>query len=261
MTVTQILLLFVAGIGAGIVGSTAGLASLMSYPALLAVGLPPVTANMTNTVSLLGSSVGSIAASRPEFVGQGPLVRRWSLPALLAGGAGAALLLVSPPGSFATIVPVLVLLASVLLLLSSVIRRNALRRQLVREQRGGINRPDGGVVLTVLITLSCVYGGYFGAAAGVMIMALLLSATDRSLPVANAVKNLLLGLANLVSATTFAIVGDVDWASVPPLLLGCLIGGRIGPVVLRKVPPTPMRWIIGLAGIGLAVRLGLQAWG
>lgn len=260
MSWSEILLLFFAGIGAGTVGSTAGLASLLSYPALLAVGLPPVTANMTNTVSLLGSSVGSVAASRPEFVGQGPIIRRWFALALVAGGAGAALLLVSPPGSFALVVPVLVLLASVLLLLSSVIRRSALRRQHAREEHGAIARPDGGPVLTVLITLSCVYGGYFGAAAGVMIMALLLSATDRSLPVANAVKNLLLGLANLVSAATFAVVGDVDWAAVPPLLLGCLIGGRLGPVVLRKVPPTPMRWVIGLAGIGLAVRLALQAW-
>lgn len=260
MSWPEIALLLLAGLGAGIVGSTAGLASLISYPALLAVGLPPVTANMTNTVSLLGSSVGSVAAGRPEFVGQGPLIRRWFLLSLGAGGAGAALLLVSPPGSFAVVVPVLVLFAAVLLLLSSVIRRAAVRRQLAREERGGAARPDGGPLLTVLVTGSCVYGGYFGAAAGVMIMALLLSGTDRSLPVANAVKNLLLGLANLVSATTFAIVGDVDWAAVPPLLIGCLIGGRIGPVLLRRVPPTPMRWVIGLAGIGLAVRLALQAW-
>ena len=260
MSLLSVLLLFLAGIVAGIVGATAGLASLISYPAMLAVGLPPVVANMSNTVSLFGSSVGSVLAGRPEFVGQWPVIRKWAPLAVLAGGVGAVLLLVSPPGSFATIVPVLVLMASILLLFSTRVRRAGLRRQQARAAAGGAERPDGGVLVTVLVTLTCVYGGYFGAAAGVMILAVLLSATNRTLPVANALKNLLLGLSNLVSSLLFVIVGTVAWAAVPPMMLGGFIGGRIGPTVVRRVNPTALRWVIGLAGIGLAVHLGIQAW-
>ena len=100
-----------------------------------------------------------------------------------------------------------------------------------------------------------IYAGYFGAAAGVMILAIQLALTDRKLPVANALKNLTLGAANLTAAVAFAFTGDVYWPAVPPLLIGCVIGGRIGPAIVRRVPPNLLRWTIGLAGIGLAVRL------
>jgi len=113
MTVGEWWLLLVAGFGAGVIGSTAGLASLVSYPALLLIGLPPVTANVTNTVGLIGSSIGSVAGSRRELSGLGPLIVRRVPVAVVGGATGAALLLLSPPGSFAQIVPYLVATASV----------------------------------------------------------------------------------------------------------------------------------------------------
>jgi len=253
--VGDLALLALAGVGAGVIGSTAGLASLVSYPALLAVGLPPVTANVTNTLGLIGSSIGSVAGSRPELTGLGTKVRQGVPVAAAAGAVGAALLLLGPPGTFESVVPVLVAAASVLLLLSPRIRRAGLRRR-----AAGVGRPDGGVVVTVLVFLACVYGGYFGAAAGVMILAVLLSRTDRSLPVSNALKNVLLGVANATAAVVFAISAPVEWAAVPPLLLGCTVGGWLGPAVVRRVPETTMRWVVGVAGLLLALRLGWSAW-
>jgi uncharacterized membrane protein YfcA len=252
VTAADWFLLFTAGIAAGIIGSTAGLASLVSYPALLLVGLPPVTANVTNTVGLIGSSIGSVAGSRRELTGLGPLIMRRLPVAVVGGGIGAALLLLSPPGSFAVVVPYLVAAASVLLLLSPLVRRISASRQ-----RSGAVQTDGGPAVIAGIFGCCVYGGYFGAAAGVMLLALLLAGTDRTLPVANAIKNLLLGAANATAAVAFTLTGEVAWAAVPPLLLGCMIGGRIGPGVVRVVPPTVMRWVIGIAGLGLSVRLWL----
>jgi uncharacterized protein len=244
----RIALLLVAGVGAGVVGSTAGLASLVSYPALLLVGLSPVTANVTNTVGLIGSSIGSVTGSRPELAGLGSLVRR-RLPVAVAGGAlGALALLLSPPGSFEKVVPFLVALASALLLLSPRLRR-------LQHTATSARRPDGGLGVDALILLCCVYGGYFGAAAGVMMLAVLLSRTDRSLPVSNAVKNLLLGVANATAAVFFATRASVDWTAVPPLLVGCIAGGWLGPAVVRRVPPTLLRWLVGLGGLALAARL------
>lgn len=250
MTIGELGLLFLAGLGAGVLGSTAGLASLLSYPALLLTGLPPVVANVTNTVGLIGSSLGAVLGSRHELSGLWrSLVRR--IPIAAAGGLlGAVLLLVSPPGSFQKIVPFLVALASVLLLLSPRIRAIAARHQAVSPVRGG------GRAWVMPALFPCfVYGGYFGAAAGVMILAVLLTGTEHSFPVANAVKNLLLGVANMVAAVTFAFSASVSWPAVPPLLLGCVIGGWIGPRIVRWADPTVLRWIIGVAGLALAVRL------
>jgi uncharacterized membrane protein YfcA len=247
----RIALLLAAGVAGGVVGSTAGLASLVTYPALLLVGLSPVAANVTNTVGLIGSSIGSVSGSRLELTGLGSVVRR-RLPIAVVGGAvGALALLLGPPGSFETVVPYLVALASVLLLLSPRLRR-------IHHAATSARQPDGGLGVDVLVLLCCVYGGYFGAAAGVMLLAALLARTDRLLPVSNAVKNLLLGLANATAAVIFATRAPVDWTAVPPLLVGCVAGGWFGPAVVRRIPPTVMRWVIGLAGLALAVRLATR---
>ena len=281
-------LLVLAGIGAGITGSTAGLASLVSYPALLAIGLPPVTANVTNTVALIGSSIGSVAGSRTELRGQGPDIRRWIGLAMVGGGCGAALLLLGSPNTFEDLVPFLVAAASVLLLFSPKLRAIRSNRRAPtppaaplapcrdspgesaemaggsrhgarvggrgrQGARGGPGRR--GLLVPVGLFLTCLYGGYFGAAAGVMILALLLFATDKSLPAANAAKNLLLGVANAVAAVAFVLFADVDWAAAIPLGIGCVIGGAIGPAIVRRVPPTLMRTVIAVLGFALAVKL------
>lgn len=254
MDLGEIAFLALAGFGAGLIGSTAGLASLVSYPALLVVGLPPVVANVTNSVGLVGSSIGSVSGSRPELRGLGRLVLI-ALPVAVVGGTvGSVLLLEGPPGSFEKVVPFLVALAAVLLLVSPRVRALGEGRRM--------SGHDGalGPGVTVLVFLCCVYGGYFGAAAGVMILAVLLSRTDRPLPVSNALKNVFLGAANASAAVVFAFRAPVEWEAVPALLVGCILGGWLGPGVIRRVPEPVTRWTVGIAGLVLAVRLGWVAY-
>ncbi|MEJ8280823.1 sulfite exporter TauE/SafE family protein [Pseudonocardia spirodelae] len=244
MTAWQLATLFAAGVAAGLIGAVAGLASLFSYPALLAAGLPATTANVTNTVCMLFQGAGAVAGSRPELRGAGPQVRRWVVPAVLGGATGAGLLLLTPAGGFERIVPFLVAAAALLLL---------------RPPRAGEPRPPGrGVTLGVFGV--AVYGGYFGAAAGVMMLALTMSLPGATLLRANALKNVLTWAANAVAAVGFAVFGHVAWAAVPALALGLLLGGRLGPVVARRLPARAVRIGIAVAGLGLAVRLFVQAW-
>jgi uncharacterized membrane protein YfcA len=248
VTIWEFLLLAVAGIGAGLAGSIAGLASLLSYPALLTVGLSPVTANVTNTVALVFSSVGSVSASRPELVGQRGRILRLA-PAGLAGGTvGSALLLLGPPGLFERIVPWLIGFGSLVILL---------RRPTIHPDTA-LTADSRRVVVGVFLV--GIYAGYFGAAAGVLLLALLLAVTSESLARCNAVKNVLLGLANLVAAVAFVVFGTVSWVAAAPLAAGVLLGGRIGPVVVRISPAPLLRKLIAVAGIGLAIYLGVNAY-
>jgi len=241
------LLLVLAGFAAGLTGSVAGLASLVSYPAVLATGLSPVTANVTNTVALVCSSIGSVTASGPELTGQRARVRRLAVAAAAGGISGAVLLLVTPAEVFERIVPFLIALASLAILL---------RRRLVEVSDHEVR---DGLSTTVGVGIVGVYGGYFGAGAGVMLLAVLLWATAEPLPRANAVKNVVLGVANGIAALAFVVVGDVRWDVVVPLGLGLLAGGRLGPVLVRRADPTWLRVAIAFAGLGLAVKLGLDA--
>jgi uncharacterized membrane protein YfcA len=249
MSAAETCLMVVAGIGGGLTGSVAGLASLATYPALLAIGLAPVTANVTNTVSLVFSTMGSVSASRPELRGQGATLRRLAIAGALGGAAGGALLLVTPSDAFELVVPWLVAFGSLSMLA---------RRRLVRAPEGGVHRHGHGPVAGV--GLVGVYGGYFGAGAGVMLLALLLHATDEDLPRANAMKNVVLGVANGVAAVAFALFGPVQWSAVLPLGAGLFIGGRLGPVIVRRLPADGLRIAIAVAGLGLAVKLALDAY-
>jgi uncharacterized protein len=242
--------LSLAGVGAGLTGSMAGLASLISYPALLAVGLSPVGANVSNTVALVFSSVGSVWGSRPELIDQRDRARRLGAIGVVGGLAGALLLLGTPAGAFAIVVPWLIGIASVAIL--------------IKPNRGpwaptGAHQPSWR--LDVGVFLIGVYGGYFGAAAGVLLLALLLVVTTESLARSNAMKNVVLGVANGAAAVLFVVFGPVRWTAVVPLALGCLVGGRVGPVIVRRVPAAPLRAVIACAGLGLAIHLGLDAYG
>jgi uncharacterized membrane protein YfcA len=232
----------------GLTGSIAGLASVATYPALLAIGLPPVTANVTNTVSLVFNGIGSAWGSRPELAGQGRFVARSAPVAVAGGAAGAVLLLTTPPGAFEKAVPVLLAVAS----LSIVAARGT--------PHPGRRRRAAGMAEMAAIFGIALYGGYFGAAAGVLFLALLLNAGAAGLAHANAAKNVLLGLANTVAAVLFAVLAPVHWPAVIPLGAGCLIGSRLGPVVVRHAPVTPLRILIGAAGLVLAVKLGFDAY-
>lgn len=252
-------MLFMAGLGGGLCGSIAGLASLVSYPTLLALGLNPVAANVTNTVSIVCSSIGSIVGSRPELVGQRRHATRVSLAAVAGGAVGGALLLLTPSSSFEKVVPWLLVLASASILIR---RRVVLAPAAPPGQRAAAaaRRVEARPRVLAVVAVFGVYAGYFGAGAGVMMLALLLYTTHDSLPNTNAVKNVALGLANGVAALSFAVFGPVHWALVAPLGLGFLLGGRLGPIVVRRAPPTWLRGAIAVAGVGLAIKLGLGAY-
>ncbi len=243
-----------AGVAGGLTGSIAGLASIATYPALLVVGLPPVTANVTNTVALVFNGIGSVLGSRPELTGQGPWLKRITPMAALAGALGAALLLSTPAEGFEKIVPVLLGVASIAIVIP---RRPGQEARVADHRSLSVN----ALLESVAIFVICIYGGYFGAAAGVLLLALLLRTGNATLAHANASKNVILGVANTVAALIFAVVAPVHWAAVVALGLGCLVGSRLGPVVVRHAPAGPLRVLIGAAGVALAVKLGLDAYG
>jgi uncharacterized membrane protein YfcA len=246
-------LLAAAGVLGGLTGSIAGLASVATYPALLVVGLPPVTANVTNTVALVFNGIGSVWGSRPELTGQGAWLKRIAPAAVLGGAVGAALLLSTPAEGFERVVPMLLGLASVAILLPSKSRQDP---RVAHHQRHTVRVLLEAAAIFVI----CIYGGYFGAAAGVLLLAMLLRAGGASLAHANAGKNVILGIANGVAALIFAIAAPVNWPAVIAVGAGCLIGSRLGPVVVRHAPAGPMRAVIGVAGLALAVKLGFDAY-
>jgi uncharacterized protein len=239
--------LLLAGVGGGITGSAAGLSSIVSYPVLLAVGLPPVTASVSNTVALVFSGVGAVSGSTVELAGQRRRLRPLIAASIGGGAVGSALLLTAPASSFKVTVPWLIAGASAAILLP--------RRSLTAAPRH--HHQPAMLAGTALIG---VYGGYFGAAAGVLMLALVLAMTDDTFARANATKNVLSAFSNAVAAVAFILLGPVRWLSVLPLAVGFLVGGRIGPIIVRKAPPTPLRVTIAVAGIGLAVVLGWQAY-
>lgn len=230
-------------------GTAGGIASLISYPALLALGLPALTANATNLVALSVCWPGSAHGSKRELAGRGPWLKRW-LPLAAAGGAtGALLLLLTPPGAFARVVPFLIAAGSLALIAEPWIRP-------ARPVRPApVKRGERGVGLAIALGLVSIYGGYFGAGSGVMTLALLLVTLERDLPTANALKNMVIGANTLPAGILVACFGPVHWAAAAPLGAGALVGSRIGPAVTRALPRYVARWAVATLGLGLAVWL------
>jgi uncharacterized membrane protein YfcA len=239
-------LLLLGGVGSGLTGSIAGLASLVSYPVLLAVGIPPVAASMTNTVALLAAPAGTAAGARHELRGQGPRIVRASVTCAAGGITGGVLLKSTPSSAFELIVPFLIILGALALLF-----REGLRDWYTRP---GWRPPLG--LATFLIGI---YGGYFGAAAGVLLLAAMAVAAVEPFAVTNAVKTVVLGAANLAAAILYALTGPVHWLAAALLGAGCLIGSGIGPAVVRRSPERPLRIAIAVAACGLAIYLWWQA--
>ena len=286
MTVTEGLALVAAGVAAGVLSTVVGLASVVSYPALLAIGLPPLAANMTNTVSLLFTGVGAAVGSRPELTGQVTRVRRLGTIAALGGGAGAALLLVTPSQTFVRLAPVLIGAASLALLPPSRQDRAARRGAgvdhdqchhgagpdrdghgcgagLDRDERpcgAGPGRDERRPWLLAGVFGVAVYIGYFGAAGGIVMLALLIAMVAEPLARVNAVKNMLGAIGNAVAAVAFAVFGHVDWAAVVPLAAGFLVGGWTGPALVRRIPGPVLRIGVAVCGLAVAVKLGVSAY-
>jgi uncharacterized membrane protein YfcA len=243
--VTDAGILVGVGVTAGVVSTVASLASIVSYPALLALGLPPLSANVTNTVALAFTAVGATAGSRRELAGQRGRVLRLGLLTALGGMTGAALLLLTPARTFQVVAPLLVGGASLALLL----RPGAGRTTASAEH----SRPLRAAVFGVAI-----YTGYFGAAGGILMLAVLAAMIELPLVRVNAVKNAIAGLANGVAAVGFALFGPVRWSAVLPLAVGFLAGGWLGPAVVRRLPGSALRIIVAVCGLAVAIKLGID---
>jgi len=249
MTAAGTILLLGAGAAAGIVGSAGGTASLISYPALLAVGIPPLAANVTNAVAFVAAWPGSALGSRPELRGQGPWLRHWAPVAAAGSAAGATLLLVTPARTFDRVVPFLIAFAALALLLQPKISAWLTQRPASSSR---LLLPSG------LIAASA-YDGYWGAGAGVMTLALLMITVEQHLPRSNALKNMLLGVADVTCCAVFILFWPIDWAAVAPMAVGFLAGSMIGPSLTRHMPGHLLRVIVALAGLGLAIYLWAES--
>jgi uncharacterized membrane protein YfcA len=245
--VLEAVAIFAAGVGAGSINAAVGSGTLITFPTLLAFGYPPVVANVSNTVGLVPGSVSGAHVYRRELAGQGRRVVRFGLASLAGAVAGAVLLLVLPESAFRAIVPVFIGLALVLV----VVQRRL--SAFVAARREG--HHEHGRIATAAVAASGAYGGYFGAAQGIMLIAILGLATDDDLQRVNALKNVLAGLVNLVSGLIFVVAADVAWGAALAVALGSTVGGQLGGRLARRLPPAVLRAVIVAVGIITIVRL------
>jgi uncharacterized membrane protein YfcA len=251
--VSAVDLLIAAGVAllAGGINSVAGGGSLILFPTLVALGLPPVAANVTNSVAQWPGYLGGVAGFRREYTGQRSRLLRFGLVAVLGGTAGSVLLLTTPSEAFDVVVPILVLLASLLLAVQPL-----LTRRLKAEQDQGLRRDP--VWLYVALFLATVYGGYFGGALGVILVGVLGIALHR-LKLANALKSALSAVTATVSLVVFAIFGPVDWLVVAVAAPASLVGGFLGAHIATRIPAVPLRILIVTFGVAVSVYLFFRA--
>lgn len=254
MSIWEALAVFAAGIGAGAINTIVGSGTLITFPVLLATGLPPITANVSNALGLVPGSISGAIGYRRELKGQTRRVLRLGAAALVGGLVGAILLLALPSEAFDAIVPVLIGLALLLVLFQPRIAAAVRRR---RERTGGEAHPDGGPALLVGLTLASMYGGYFGAAQGVLYLSLMGLLLHDDLQRINAVKNILGALVNGVAAVFFLSVAEFDWTAVLLIAVGSTLGGQIGAKVGRRLKPAVLRGVIIAVGIVAILQLTL----
>ncbi|MEA2620133.1 MAG: uncharacterized protein QOC97_906 [Chloroflexota bacterium] len=239
------------GIFAGTVNAIVGAGSLVTFPTLLLLGYPPLIANVSNTVGLVPGTISGAVGYRRELAGQRTRARPLLVAAALGGVTGAALLLVLPAAAFERVVPVLILIACVLVAIQP--RLSAL--VLERRARTGAVHTGGGPILIVGVYLTGIYGGYFGAAQGVILIALLAILVDDDLQRLNGLKNLIAVVINGIAAVIFVLVAPVAWAPAILLAIGSTIGGQLGALVGRRLSPFALRTAIIVVGTAVAVRL------
>ncbi|MFC8132516.1 sulfite exporter TauE/SafE family protein [Streptomyces sp. NPDC057302] len=239
-----------SAVAAGGINAVVGSGTLITFPTLLAFGYPPVLANVSNTIGLVPGVISAAYGYRAELKGQLPRLVKLGLASLLGGVVGAVLLLKLSADTFRAAVPVLILLACVLVLLQPRLQKWLARR----DSRG---REDGGIPLWSGVMVTGVYGGYFGAAQGVLLMGLFGSFLRDDLQRLNAVKNVLASLVNGVAAVIFIAVTTVDWKVTGVIAVGSTLGGLIGARVGRRLSPTVLRGLIVVVGVTAAVAVAL----
>ena len=240
-----------AGVAAGTINAIVGSGTLITFPTLLAFGVPPITANVSNNVGLVPGNVSSVLGYRAELAGQRGRLLRLGAASLVGGLVGALLLLRLPSSAFDAIVPALIGLGVLLVVIGPAVQRRVAARA---ETRGGV--PDHGVWwVWPAVLLTGVYGGYFGAAQGVLLMAVLGIGVADTLQRHNATKNMLALVVNGVAATVFLLVAELDWTVVGLIAAGSIVGGQIGATVGRRMPPALLRAVIVVVGLTALVVL------
>ena len=265
MDVGEVVAIALAGLAAGAINTVVGSGTLITFPVLLAFGYAPVTANVSNTIGLVPGSVSGAVGYRRELAGQGGRIRRLGTASLLGGATGAVLLLVLPASAFKAIVPVFIAIALVLVVLQPRLSaRLAARgqeptphagwavmladRRVDREREGGILTPLG-------VYAAGVYGGYFGAAQGILLMGMLGVALPQDLQRTNALKNVLTALVNGVAGVYFAFAAHVEWAPAGIIAGASIVGGQLGAHYGRRLHPSVLRGVIVVVGVSAIVRL------
>ena len=290
-SITSLLLILLAGIGAGFVGYAVGASSLVSYPALLAFGIPPVLANASNTVGVVGTGIGGVMGARKELKGQAVRSITYVVIGAFGGVAGAFLLLKLDPSVFEFAAPVLILLSSLIIAINPRGRMQA--KQAAADATAQLkhieateatdateaakrattptapHRPPEQLVQSMSqdswwvwlgVVAVAIYSGYFGAGAGTLALAVLDAAKIGPFHKINALKTLIGTGANISASVVFIIQGAVDWPAAIMLCIGCFIGGYIAPSITRKIPANIMRAAAVIAGIILTIDLGLKTY-
>ena len=237
-----------AGLAAGTINTVVGSGTLITFPVLLSLGIPPVTANVTNTIGLVPGSFSGAWGYRRELAGQRGRLIRLGSASLLGGTAGALLLLILPAEVFKAAVPVLIILA-----LALVVAQPWLARRLTGGDRPhpATARP---VLLWIIVLLTGVYGGYFGAAQGVLLIAALGLLLDADLQRVNGVKNVLAGLVNGVAGLVFVVLANPDWTYVAIIAVSSAVGGQVGGHIGRRLSPALLRCVIVVVGVAALAR-------
>jgi hypothetical protein len=241
----EIVAILLAGVAAGTINTVVGSGTLITFPTLLAFGVPPVTANVSNNVGLVPGSLSGVVGYRAELVGQRTRLVRLASASAVGGTAGAVLLLWLPSSAFDTIVPALIGLGVLLVVVGPTISRRVAARA---EERGGL--PEHGAPwVWPAVAGAGVYGGYFGAAQGVLLVAILGIGVDDELQRHNATKNVLALVVNFVAAIVFIAAADIDWQVAGLIAAGSVVGGQVGAGVGRRLPPAVLRGVIVVVGL------------
>lgn len=239
--------MLLGGLAAGTINTVVGSGTLVTFPALLAVGYPPVVANVSNNVGLVAGGLSGVFGYRRELAGQRERVLRFGAASLLGGTAGAVLLLVLPDSAFEAIVPVFIVAALVLIVF---------QRRLARLLEKRDSRPSGrGPAAWLAVLVTGMYGGYFGAAQGILLLAFLGLALPDDLQRVNALKNVLATLVNAVSAVVFVIAADIAWLPVLLIAAGSTAGGQLGARYGGRLPQGALRAVIVVVGLAAVAKL------
>ena len=248
MGIGEILAIALAGLAAGTVNTVVGSGTLITFPVLLAFGYAPVTANVSNTIGLVPGSISGAVGYRRELAGQRRRAVRFGIASMLGGITGAVLLLVLPASAFKVIVPVFIAAALVLVVMQPWLNRRLAGRRTRPQHEGGVFTP-------LAVYATGVYGGYFGAAQGIVLLAILGVALPQDLHRTNALKNVLAALVNGVAGIYFALVAHVAWGPAAIIAAASIAGGQLGARYGRRLSPDALRALIVVIGTTAIVRL------